>query len=470
VERTTLPTKPGGFDIDAHHAVARRAAAGSIVLLRNENAALPLKPGQRIAVLGALAVHPQYQGGGSSHVNPTRVDIPLDELRTALGADSVAYAPGYGEGQDDDQLRRDAAALAAASDVAVIFVGLYEKDQSEGFDRTTIDLPREHLALIRAAAGRASRTVVVLSNGGVVSLEPWHDSVDAIVEGWALGQAVGSALADVLTGAVNPSGRLAESIPLRLEDTPSFLNFPGENETVRYGEGIFVGYRYYTSTGRPVRYPFGHGLSYTRFEHTDLRVESTGPDSAVARVTIANAGTVAGSDVIQLYVAPAAAPVRRPARELAGFAKLHLEPGQQETVEIPLDRRAFAYWDTVNDRWWVEPGTYRVQLGRSADDILCDTAISLEGDTDAAAPLDLNSTVGDWFGHPVVGPAMMQAMMANATPEQRAAAEENSNMLKMVESMPMGQFARFPGVEIPDDVLEQLIALSAPADVASSRV
>jgi hypothetical protein len=347
--------------------------------------------------------------------------------------------------------------------VAVIFVGLHETDQSEGFDRTTIDLPDEHVALIQAAAGRAGRTVVVLSNGGVVSLEPWHDTVDAIVEGWALGQAVGGALADVLTGAVNPSGRLAESIPLRLEDTPSFLNFPGENETVRYGEGIFVGYRYYTTTRLPVRYPFGHGLSYTAFQHSDLQVEPTGSDTAVARVTVRNTGAIAGSDVIQLYVAPTEAPVRRPVRELAGFTKVQLEPGQQRTIEITLDRRAFAYWDTVKDRWWVQPGTYRVELGRSADVIVLEAPLDLDGDTEMPAPLDLTSTVGEWFGHPVVGPAMMQAMMANATPEQLAAAENNANMLKMVESMPMGQFARFPGVEIPDDILEQLIALSSAA-------
>ena len=463
VERTALPVSTEPFDIDGHHALARRAAAASIVLLRNENDALPLQHGQRIAVLGALAVDPQYQGGGSSHVNPTRLDIPLDQLRVALGAENVHYAAGYGDEGEADDLRRDAAALAAASDVAVIFVGLHEKDQSEGFDRTTIDLPGEHVALIHAAAGRAGRTVVVLSNGGVVSLEPWHDTVDAIVEGWALGQAVGGALADVLTGAVNPSGRLAESIPLRLEDTPSFLNFPGENETVRYGEGIFVGYRYYTTAGRPVRYPFGHGLSYTTFEHSDLHVEAAGPDTAVARVTVRNTGTVAGSDVIQLYVAPAEAPVRRPVRELVGFTKIRLEPGEQQTVEITLVRRSFAYWDTVKDRWWVQPGTYRVELGRSAEAIVLEAPVSLGGDTDVPAPLDLRSTVAEWFGHPVVGPAMMRAMMANATPEQLAAAEDNANMLKMVESMPMGQFARFPGVEISDDILEQLIALSAAA-------
>lgn len=359
-------------------------------------------------------------------------------------------------------------AHASQADVAVVFVGLYEEDQSEGFDRTSLDLPASHVELIQAVAAGAQRTVVVLSNGGVVSLEPWHDSVDAIVEAWALGQAVGGALADVLTGAVNPSGRLAETIPLRLEDTPSFLNFPGENEVVRYGEGVFVGYRYYATADRPVRYPFGHGLSYTSFEHGSVQVTPAGPDSAVARVTVRNTGTAAGADVVQLYVAPADAPVRRPRRELAGWRKVQLEPGESRTVEIPLERRAFAYWDVVKGRWRVQPGEYAVEDGRSSADIASSVGVTLEGDSSLPEPLTLDSTVGEWFGHPLVGPALMQALTANAAPEQLSAAEDSGNMLKMVESMPMGQFARFPGVEIPDAALEQFIALSVGTPPAAA--
>ncbi|GAA2077263.1 family 78 glycoside hydrolase catalytic domain [Microbacterium hatanonis] len=466
VERTALPAETEPFDADAHHALARRAAAASVVLLRNEHATLPLVAGQRIAVIGALAEHPQYQGGGSSHVNPTRLDVPLDQLRAALGDDRVQYAPGYGD-TDADALRQEAADAAAEADVAVVFVGLYEKDQSEGFDRTHIDLPADHVALIQAVAGRAGRTVVVLSNGGVVSLEPWHDTVDAIVEGWALGQAVGSALADVLTGAVNPSGRLAETIPLRLEDTPSYLNFPGDNLAVRYGEGVFVGYRYYTSTGHPVRYPFGHGLSYTTFAYDAVEATVTGPDAASVSVTVRNTGEVAGSEIVQVYLAPARSSVRRPVRELAGFAKVELAPGESATVEIALSRRSFAHWDAGKDRWWVQPGTYTVEIGRSSVDIALAADVAIEGDTDRPEPLTLGSTVGEWFGHPVVGPALMQAMMADASQEQLDAADDNGNMLKMVESMPMGQFARFPGVEIPDAALEQLIELSHAAEVAA---
>jgi beta-glucosidase len=459
-------TSPAGdlteVDLDRHHALARRAAAASIVLLRNENEALPLRAGQRVAVVGELAVAPQYQGGGSSHVNPTRVDLPLDQLRIALGDERVVYAAGYSRTADRDSgsLLSEARAAAASADVTIVFVGLYEEDQSEGFDREHIDLPASHLELIEAVAGVAERTIVVLSNGGVVTLEPWHDRVDAIVEGWALGQAVGSALADVLTGAANPSGRLAETIPLALADTPAFLNFPGEQEAVRYGEGVFVGYRYYSSVDRAVRYPFGHGLSYTTFTVEAFEIEAQGADAATARVTVRNTGERTGSDVVQLYIAPAPSAVRRPARELGAFTKVTLEPGEATTVSLALEARAFAHWDARGARWRVEPGTYRVELGRSATDIVAVRELSLAGDVDRPAALSLESTVKEWFGHAIVGPVLMQSMMANATAEQQAAAEANANALKMVDSMPMGQFARFPGVDIPEEALEQLIAMS----------
>lgn len=465
-ERTAPSTEKGAdaaFDPDANHALARRAAGASVVLLRNEGETLPLRAGQRVAVIGELAVEPQYQGGGSSHVNPTRVDVPIDELRRALGDEHVAYAAGCAKGatgEAAEALLAEARDTAASADVAVVFAGLYEEDQSEGFDREHLDLPAAHVALIEAVAEVSARTVVVLSNGGVVTLEPWHDRVDAIVEGWALGQAVGSALADVLTGAVIPSGRLAETIPLKLADTPSYLNFPGEQEVVRHGEGVFVGYRYYTSVDRAVRYPFGHGLSYTTFAVEAFDVEATASDTAVARVTVRNTGALAGAEVVQLYIAPAPSNVRRPVRELGAFAKVFLQPGEATTVSLELERRAFAHWDARGSRWWVDPGTYRVELGRSAADIVEVRELPLDGDVDRPAPLSLVSTVKEWFNHPVVGPALMQGMMANATPEQQAAAEANANALKMVESMPMGQFARFPGVEIPDEALEQLIALS----------
>jgi alpha-L-rhamnosidase len=462
-ERTASTQDDAELDLAAHHALARRAAAASVVLLRNENAVLPLRPGQRVAVVGELAVRPQFQGAGSSRVNPTRVDVPLDELRRALG-EAVTYAPGYSRASTDSHaLLATARATAAQVDVAVVFAGLYEEDQSEGFDREHLDLPHAQLALIDAVAAAAPHTVVVLCNGGVVSLEPWHDRVDAIVEAWALGQAVGSALADVLSGVVNPSGRLAETIPVMLADNPSYLNFPGENQVVRYGEGVFVGYRYYTSAGRAARYPFGHGLSYTTFDYRPPVIMATGPDTARVRVEVHNSGRRSGAEVVQVYVAPAPAPVRRPVRELGAFAKVQLDAGQHTVVEFELDRRAFAYWDTTAFRWRVQPGVYSIEIGRSATEIVARLDLALDGDTDRPVPLSLTSTVKDWFDHPIVGPLLLEGMLSAATDEQRAAAAEGMQALKMVESMSMEQFARFPGVDIADETLTQLIALSQAA-------
>lgn len=448
-------------DHPAHHLLARRAAGQSAVLLRNERQALPLLPGTRVAVLGRFALDPQYQGGGSSHVNATRVDLPLDELRSALGADAVDYADGYAKGKDlDEGLLTEATELAARADVAVVFAGLYEAEQSEGFDRTDLELPAAHVALIQRVAAVAPRTVVVLMNGGVVSLEPWHDSVDAIVEGWALGQASGSALADVLTGAVNPSGRLAETIPLDLRDTPSALTFPGMSGTARHGEGVFVGYRHYTTIGRQVRYPFGHGLSYTRFTYCEPRVLETSTDHMRVAVDVSNVGARGGAEVVQVYVSCPEAGERRPARTLAAFQKVFLDAGQSRTVEMDIDRRALAWWDVRHDGWRVEGGTYRVMFGHSVEDIETCVETELAGDPVFVPPLTLESSVKQWFAHPVVGPLLMEGMLAEAGPEQRAAAEEGMNMLRMIDSMPMGQFAQMPMVGIRDETLEELMAVS----------
>jgi beta-glucosidase len=290
------------FDADDHHALARDVAAECAVLLKNDGPVLPLASGSRIAVVGEFARTPRFQGGGSSHVNATRVDAPLDALRLAGGALDchVDFAPGFtldGTGGDDAALCAAAVESARGADVAVVFAGLAETDESEGFDRTTLELPVAQRRVIRAVAAAAPRTVVVLANGGVVSVEGWHDDVDAILEAFLLGQAGGSALADVLFGAVSPSGRLAETIPVRLADTASYVNFPGEQGHVRYGEGVMVGYRWHETVGVPARYPFGHGLSYTTFAEADLRVQITGDDTARVSVTVTNTGDRAGSDV-----------------------------------------------------------------------------------------------------------------------------------------------------------------------------
>ena len=455
------------FDAEAHHTLARRAAAGSIVLLRNENNTLPLAFGIRVAVLGEFAEKPRYQGGGSSHVNPTRVDIPLNELRVALGDDNVQYAPGYGDTGTEASalLLEEATDLAKRADVSIVFVGLDEKEESEGFDRTNLDLPADHVALIQSVAAVSNRTIVVLSNGGVVTLEPWHDNVDAILEGWALGQAGGGALTDVITGRTNPSGRLAETIPFRLNDTASFINFPGEAGHVRYGEGALVGYRYHETVDIPARYPFGHGLSYTTFTYSDLSVAAVGTDQATVHVTVTNEGDCAGADVAQIYVAAPQGPVRAPVRELRAFQKVTLEPGESRRLTFDLDRRAFAYYDITGSRWAVTPGEYAIELGRSSHDIAARGAITLDGDAGRLIPLSLMSTVEEWFTHPVAGPLLIEGITASLTEEQRAAAEGMQDGLKMAYSMPMNQFVKFPGISIPEEALEQLIHATREAPV-----
>jgi beta-glucosidase len=444
-----------GFDSEAHHALARELAAECAVLLKNDGGVLPLASGARLAVVGEFARTPRFQGGGSSNVNATTVTAALDALSAAT---DVVFAPGFsldGSG-DAAALREEAVRAAADADVAVVFAGLGDREESEGFDRTTLDLPAVQVELIRAFAAAARRTVVVLSHGGVVSLEGWHDDVDAILEGFLLGQAGGGALTDLLLGAANPSGHLAETIPLRLADNPSYLNFPGEQGHVRYGEGVMVGYRHYATAGVPVRYPFGHGLSYTTFATSDLAVEATGDDAARVTLTVTNTGERAGKHVVQVYVATEAGPVRRPARELRAFTKVALEPGESRPVSLDLDRRAFAYWDVREGGWVVAPGTYTVQIGADALDIVAEAAVVLTGD--AVVPeLTMQSSVVEWFGHPVVGAECVQLLLAGMPGDPRDAdADEQAGMLQMIGSMPMRRFVTDFGAAIPPEELERL--------------
>jgi beta-glucosidase len=440
-----------------HHALAREVAADCVVLLKNDKCTLPLAEGVRLAVIGEFAADPQFQGGGSSLINATRVDSPLEEIR-ALGH-PVTYAAGFTTGAEGnaETLREEAVRAACGVEVAVIFVGL--RGESEGSDREHLDLPADQVELVRAVAAVAPRTVVVLSTGGVVSLEGWHDEVDAIVAGWLLGQASGGALADVLSGAVNPSGHLAESIPLRLEDNPSYLTFPGEAGQVRYGEGVMVGYRHYESVGRAVRYPFGHGLSYTTFETGELSVDVTGDDTATVRLRVTNTGERSGKHVVQVYVATTAGRVRRPARELRAFTKITLRPGESRSVQLPLERRAFAYYDVEAGRWTVAPGAYTIQIGESAARVVAEQSLTLTGDADSTS-LSLDSAIGDWFAHPVAGPLLQEALMAGATEEQRLQAEANDDLMDMVASIPARQYLHFPGVPVTTDDLNDILEAS----------
>ena len=442
---------PVRLDEEEHHALAQEIAEGCPVLLRNEHQVLPLPAGVDVAVIGVFATEPRYQGGGSAHVNATRVDEPLRELRAIVeaGGSTVTYAPGYRlDGGDATQLADEAVATARRADVAVVFAGLGEEQESEGFDRETLDLPADQVDLIRRIAATAQRTVVVLSHGGVVSLEGWHDDVDAILDAFVLGQGGGRAIARLLTGEATPSGRLAETIPLRLEDHPSWLNFPGEQGHVRYGEGVLVGYRYFSTAGAPVRYPFGYGLSYTSFETSLTNVEVTGDDAAVATVSVRNTGQRSGSHVVQLYVSTQVGGVRRPLRELRAFRKITLAPGETAEVRFELDRRAFAYWDIEQGDWTVKPGEYLVQLAEDSVTVVAEDAIELVGDRLASA-VTLDSPIAAWLDHPVVGETTNETLGF-------ASAEISAEQMAQVRSMTMRQFVRISGLPIPLDALEAI--------------
>ncbi|MGG3837842.1 glycoside hydrolase family 3 C-terminal domain-containing protein [Paenibacillus thiaminolyticus] len=376
--------KPGfTYDKEAHHALARRAAAESMVLLKNDGGLLPLDKQQSVAVIGAFAAQPRYQGGGSSHIVPTRMDTAI-EFMTSMAEGEVAFAPGYRLEEDaiDEALIAEAAKLAAGKDVAVIFAGLPDAFESEGLDRTHLEMPASHRALIERVAAVQPNTVVVLSNGSPVAM-PWLPKVKAVLEGYLGGQATGSAAADVLYGHVNPSGKLAETFPVSLEQTPSYLNFPGGKKEVFYGEGIFVGYRYYEAKKETPLFPFGHGLSYTTFAYEQIRIDKSSmkdTDTATVTVTVRNTGSRAGKEVVQLYVKHAGSSVVRPVKELKGFAKISLEPGEAAEVSFTLDKRSFAYFNTDIHDWFAESGTYDILVGPSS------------ADTPLTAPIDVHST------------------------------------------------------------------------------
>ena len=336
------------YDYDAHHALAAKAAEQGAVLLKNEGNILPLKEGQTVALIGHMAKELRFQGAGSSHINPTKITNPVDAMP------SLPYAPGCdGRGDTTDDLIAEAVELAKRVEIPVVFAGLPGRYESEGFDRADMKMPAGHLRLIDAVANANPNTVVVLLCGASVEC-PWADKVRAILYMGLPGQAGGEAIAGLLYGRANPSGKLAESWPVRYEDCIS-APYYGKTKDALYLEGIYVGYRYYDKAGKAVRWPFGYGLSYTSFCYSDLRVEGR-----TVSVTVANTGDMAGAEVVQLYVRPPRNGVHRPVRELKGFQKVFLQPGEAKTVDFELDDRAFALWQ---GGWKIPAGTYGVEIG-----------------------------------------------------------------------------------------------------------
>jgi beta-glucosidase len=416
---------PGSFDAEAHHDLAREVASGTAVLLKNDGV-LPLDPSSvasTVVLVGEMARTPRYQGAGSSQVNPTRLVSALDALQER-GLD-VPFTPGYrlseataapGQDRSDDELRRQAVEVARGK-TAVLFLGLPAVDESEGYDRKHMDLPESHRVLLREVADVAERTVVLLSNGSAVTVSEWDDDTNAILELWLGGQAGGSAAVDLLLGDAAPSGRLAESVPKRLEHVPAQLTFPGENGVVRYGEGIFIGYRGLDATGAEVSYPFGHGLTYTTFEYSDLEVDAgvvtdgTGPDDVVVRVSavVTNTGTRDGSAVPQLYVGRPGSAIARAPRELRGFERVELAAAEARRIEFALSCRDVSHWDVGTHGWAVEPGTLELSVGSSSRELPLTATVELEA-PEVRSALTEYSTIGEWLADPEAGPALLEAM------------------------------------------------------------
>ncbi|MCK9873809.1 glycoside hydrolase family 3 C-terminal domain-containing protein [Nocardiopsis dassonvillei] len=450
----------GAREVEAHHALAREVAARCVVLLKNDGALLPLAPGGSVAVIGGFARNPRYQGGGSSHVNPTRVDVPLEEIRALAGSGAVTFAAGYaadarGDAEPGDAtgLREEAVRAATDADTAVVFLGLAEHQESEGFDREHIELPAEQLDLLAAVVRAQPRTVVVLSHGGVLRLAPVAELAPAVLDGALLGQAGGGAVADVLFGRVNPSGRLGETVPVRLQDTPAYLNFPGENSAVLYGEGLYVGYRWYDARDMEVAFPFGHGLSYTSFAYSDLELEQDGA-GITAHLTVTNTGDRAGREVVQFYVAKPDSAVSRAPRELKGFTGVTLEPGRSERVSVLLPREDLAYWEVRADRWVVEGGEYVVSAGASSRDLRATAAIAVEGDA-LRLPVTLDSTLGEVMADPGAAALLAQAFAPPVSAEGSGNAM-GVDMARMMASIPIRRLASFGPTGL--DELEALVA------------
>ena len=372
------------YDQPAHHRLARRAAAESTVLLKNTADLLPLSATQSVAVIGAFAKQPRYQGAGSSLMHPSQLDTAYAEICTRVAPTAeVLYADGYAPRatEPDPQLVSEAVQVAQRADVVLLFVGLPDIFETEGIDRDHMRMPESHLALISAIAAVHQRVVVVLSNGSPIEM-PWHDGVAAIVEGYLGGQAGGSAIVDVLYGDVNPSGKLSETFPFQWHDHPAHRYFPGNQHRVEYRESVYVGYRYYDSAQCPVRFPFGHGLSYTTFAYSDVRLSATAIDQQTeltVTCTITNTGRRAGKEVVQLYVRDHESTLFRPRHELKGFTKVSLEPGASCEVTFTLDRRAFAYYDVTRADWVVESGLFTVEVGASSRDIRLHGEVHVSG-------------------------------------------------------------------------------------------
>lgn len=464
------------FDYEKDHKAAAEIEAECMVLLKNENEILPLTSDKKIAFIGKYAKTPRYQGGGSSHINSWKVESALDAAKEIPELANVTFAEGYQDERDEvvEVLQSEAVKTAAEADVAVLFLGLPDNFESEGYDRKHMELPNCQNELVKKVLEVQKHVVVVLHNGSAVIM-PWKNQVEGILEAYLGGEAVGKAVAEVLSGRKNPSGRLAETFPLRLEDTPCYLTYGKGFDNAVYQEGVFVGYRYYTSRKMETAFPFGYGLSYTTFAYSDLQLdkkEMSDKEHVEVSVKVKNTGKRAGKTVVQLYVAAPETEVVRPVRELRGFEKVSLEAGEEKTVTFTLDERAFAYWNTQIHDWYAEEGSYQVMIGENADQMCLSGEILVHPTKEIPKVYSLNTCLGELMRDPkaqVVMASFMQGMeqndaamdMAEANANDQSGVVNQEMMAAMMEGMPLRQLLSFvPGIK--REMLEQMVnALNA---------
>lgn len=453
------------IDFLEDHEKAAWIAEETVVLLKNDENILPLKRDAKIAFIGKYAEEPRFQGGGSSHINCIKVTSALDALKD-MGI-SVGYARGFEDSEDiiDEKLEREAIEAAVNADVAVIFAGLPDAFESEGFDRSHMRMPDCQNHLIKEIVKNQPNTVVVLHNGSPVEM-PWADDVKGILEAYLGGEAIGKAVCRILFGEVNPSAKLAETFPYRLEDNPSFLTGFGSGDHVRFAEGIFVGYRYYDKKKMNVRFPFGYGLSYTTFEYSDLRVSSekiNENDTLTVTVDVTNTGKTAGKEIVQLYVSDPDSTEIRPVKELKGFEKLYLEPGETKTAEFILDRHAFAYYEPGIKDWYVESGEFEILIGKSSRDIMFKKTVTVNSDRKLPVTYTSDTTFGDMFDDPkameIVRPLIDEYIKGIIGAGSESAAEAISQEMtdSMLRYLPIHAILSFSAEAISVERIEETV-------------
>ncbi|KXY30990.1 glycosyl hydrolase [Bacillus cereus] len=457
------------YSKDAHHQLAREVASESMVMLQNEASILPLKKEGTVAVIGGFAKQPRFQGGGSSHINPTNLESILEEIETVSGEKTnILFAQGYDIASDDvnESMVNEAKKIAERADTAVLFVGLPDRYESEGFDRKHLQMPENHVQLIEAIAEVQSNIVVVLSNGAPIEM-PWIGKVKGILEGYLGGQALGGAIADILFGEANPSGKLAETFPKVLSDNPSYLNFPGEGDKVEYKEGVFVGYRYYDAKNIEPLFPFGFGLSYTNFEYSNLSInkkEITDTDTVSISMNVKNTGSRAGKEIVQLYIKDVESSMTRPEKELKGFEKVELQPGEEKTVSFTLNKRSFAYYNVELKDWHVETGEFEILVGKSSKEIVLHDSMYVQSTTITQKPVHRNTLLGDIFTDPILAP-IAKGLMEKALKDSPfgSMTEGDSDVSEMMDAMlnymPLRAVVNFSAGAFTEEMLSEIIGI-----------